>query len=88
MGDIGCTSGIGGTGETGVSRIIASEHVLGEGGDGGVKAGGVLEGGVQGGGVSGIALPAGVGIGDGGIAGNPTAGSAGESDGAGIESGR
>ncbi len=87
MGDIGCTGGIGGAGETGVSRIIASERVIGKGGDGGVKAGGVLDGGVHGGGVSGVALPAGVGIGDGGVAGNPTAGSASESDGAGVESG-
>ncbi len=87
MGDIGCTGGIGGAGETGVSRIIASERVMGEGGDGGVKAGGVLNGGVHGGGVSSVALPAGVGIGDGGVAGDPTAGSAGESDDAGVESG-
>jgi hypothetical protein len=71
VGDIGCTGGVGGAGETGVSRIIASERVMGEGGDGGVKAGGVPEGGVHGGGVGG----------------DPTAGSAGESDGAGVESG-
>jgi hypothetical protein len=56
---------------------------MGEGGGGGVKAGGVLDGGVHGGSVSGVALPAGVGVGDDGVAGNLTAGSAGESDGAG-----
>ncbi len=55
MGNIGSTGGVGGAGETGVSRIIASECVMGEGGDGGVKAGGVLGGGVHGDGVSGVA---------------------------------
>ncbi len=48
MGDNGSTGGVGGAGETGVSRIIASERVTGEGGDGGVKAGGLLGGGVSG----------------------------------------
>jgi hypothetical protein len=87
VGDTGCTGGVGGAGETGVSRIIATERVMGEGGDGCVKAGGVLDGGMHGGSVSGVALPAGVGVGDDGVAGNPTAGSAGESNGAGVESG-
>jgi hypothetical protein len=82
VGDIGCTGGVGGAGETGVLRIISSERVMGESGDCGV-----LDGGVHGGGVTGVALPAGVGIGDGGVAGNPTAGSAGESDGASVEGG-
>jgi hypothetical protein len=60
VGDISCTGGVGSADETSFSRIIASERVMGEGGDGIMKAGGVLEGGVLGGGVSGAALPAGV----------------------------
>jgi hypothetical protein len=55
VGDNGSTGGVGGAGETGVSRIIASERVMGEGGDGAMKAGGVLGGGVHGDGISGAA---------------------------------
>jgi hypothetical protein len=47
-GRIGDIDSTGGAGETGVSRIIASERLMGESGDGGVKAGGVLGGGVHG----------------------------------------
>jgi hypothetical protein len=45
---------------SGVSGIIASERVMGEGGDGGVKAGGVPGGGMHGDGVSGISGVSGV----------------------------
>jgi hypothetical protein len=55
VGDNGSTGGVGGAVETGVSRNLASERVLGDGGDGDEKAGGALDGGVHGGGVSGAA---------------------------------
>jgi hypothetical protein len=55
LGDNGITGGVGGTVETGVSRNLASESVLGDGGDGDEKAGGSLDGGVHGGGVTGAA---------------------------------
>jgi hypothetical protein len=53
VGDNGSTGGVGGAVETGVSRILASERVTGDGGDGDEKAGGVLNGGVLNGGVHG-----------------------------------
>jgi hypothetical protein len=55
LGNNGSTGGVGGTFETGVSRNLASERVLGDGGDGDEKAGGALDGNVHGGGVTGAA---------------------------------
>jgi hypothetical protein len=55
VGDNCSTGCVGCAVETGVLRILASERVTVDGGDGGVKAGGVLGGGVHGGSVSGAA---------------------------------